>query len=210
MDGYGLVLDIPKELETMQLPSSELLNFYLLRGKRIFYIDYDIDIDILQIQREIIRINFEDYGKPVNERIPIKILIDSNGGLLSETMALVATIEQSQTPVYTINVAGAYSGGCLLLISGHRRFAMPYSKALIHSGNGELSGTHEQIVAQTKKYEREIKVMGDYICSHTKITPKFYAKKKNDEWYLDVNEQIEYGLVDEQVKNLYDLLYCED
>lgn len=206
MDNYNCVIDIPAPLENLQLPSPELLNYYKLREKRVFYVDYDIDVGILELQREIIRINLEDSDIPIEQRTPIKILIDSNGGYLSESMSLAATIEMSKTPIYTINVAGAYSGGCILLMAGHKRFAMPYSKALIHTGNGELGGTHEQVMAQSQKYEKEIKNMGDFICSHSKIDFKTYKKKKNQEWYLDVSEQIQYGIVDEEIINLFDLI----
>ena len=95
----------------------------------------------------------------------------------------------------------------MILISGHKRFALPYSKALVHTGSGGLSGTHEQVMAQSKKYEKEIKVMGDFICAHTKIDSKLYNKNKAKEWYLDTDEQLKYGLVDEVVTNLYDFLY---
>ena len=199
-------IEIPAPLENLQLPSIGLFNDYILREKRIFYIDYEIDINILDLQREIIRINFEDSKIPVEERVPIKILIDTIGGNLAETMSLVSTIEMSKTPIYTINAAEAYSGGCMILMSGHKRYAMPYSIALIHTGNGELNGTHEQVMAQSQQYAKQIKNVGDFICSHTKINEKIYKKKKEQDWYLDLNQQIQYGIVDEEVSNLYDIL----
>lgn len=202
----NLILDIPCGLENLQLPSCELLNFYELREKRIFYIDYDIDISILDIQREIIRINISDSDIPIEERKPIKILIDSQGGWLSETMSLAATIQMSKTPIWTINIADAYSGAAVLLISGHKRFAMPYSRALIHTGSGDLGGTHEQVLAQTKKYEKQVKTMGEFIVNNTKIDSKLYNKKKKDEWYLTDEEQLNYGLVDEIITNIFDIL----
>ena len=210
MDDYGIKLDLPVELENLQLPAPELVNFYSLRQQRIFYVDYEIDMSILELQREIIRINLEDMKLPIEKRKPIKILIDSVGGYLNETMSLVATIEMSKTPIYTVNMGGAYSGGCILLMAGHKRYAMPYSKALIHTGNGELGGTHEQVMAQSEKYEKEIKAMGDFICSHSKIDAKTYKKKKSQEWYLDTEGQINYGVVDEIVSDIFELLYNED
>ncbi len=209
MDGFTIDVPIPESLENLQLPAPELLNTYCLNEYRIIYIDYDIDISILQVQRQIILYNLQDKESnvPVEERKPIKILIDSPGGYLSETMSLIAVIEQSETPIWTFNIAEAYSGGSMILISGHKRFALPYSKALVHTGSGGLSGTHEQVMAQSKKYEKEVKVMGDFICSHTKIDSKLYSKNKAKEWYLDTEEQLKYGLVDEVVTNLFDYLY---
>lgn len=205
-DIYQLEFPIPESLENLQLPDPSLLNDYLLDNERIIYIDYEIDMSIINVQKRIILFNLEDKNVPIEKREPIKLLLDCPGGLLSETMSLIATIEMSKTPIWTINMADAYSGGSMILISGHRRFAMPYSKALIHTGSGGMGGTHEQVMAQSKKYEKEVKVMGDFIVNHTKIDSKTYNKKKKDEGYLTDKEQLEYGLVDEIVGNIFDLL----
>ena len=39
--------------------------------------------------------------------------------------------------------------------------------------------------------------MGKYILQQTKIDEKTYKKNKNKDWYLDAEEQIKYGIVDE-------------
>lgn len=205
-DIYQIGVPIPNNLENLQLPDPSLLNSYCLDEERIIYIDYEIDMSILEVERRIIRFNLEDKDVPIENRKPIKLLLDCPGGLLSETMSLVATIEMSKTPIWTINMADAYSGGSMILISGHKRFAMPYSIALIHTGNSDMAGTYEQVMAQSKKYEKEVKVMGDFIINHTKIDSKMYNKKKKDDWYLTDKEQLEYGLVDEIVGNIFDLL----
>ena len=197
-----------EDLANLQLPSPELLNEYRLASERIIYIDFEINLSILQIQRQIILYNLEDADKdiPIEKRKPIKLLLDCPGGYLSETMSLIATIKMSKTPVWTINMADAYSGGAMILISGHKRYAMPYSKALVHTGQSELGGTHEQVMAQSKKYEKEVKAMGDFIVANTKIDQKLYNKKKSAEWYLTDKEQVEYGLVDGIVDNIFDIL----
>ncbi len=200
-------LDVPDYIENMQLPSNELLNFYALKEKRIFYIDFEIDITILEIQREIILINLQDSNIPIDRRTPIKLLIDSPGGFLSETMSLIATIQMSKTPVWTINVSSAYSGAAGLLISGSRRFAMPYSRAMIHTGQAELGGTYEQVEAQQREYKYQVERMGTFIINNTNIDAKLYKKNtKGQDWYMDDGEQLKYGLVDEIVGNIFDLL----
>lgn len=208
MDLILLDESIPEDVANLQLPDPNLLNEYRLLEDRIIYIDYEIDLSILQVQRQIILFNKmdEDKGIPIEKRVPIKLLIDCPGGFLSETMSLATTIQMSRTPVWTINIADACSGGCILLLAGQKRFAMPYSKALIHTGSGGMGGTHEQVIAQTKNYEREVKMMGDFIVAHTSIDAKLYAKKKKDEWYMTGEEQLKYGLVDEMIQNLFDIL----
>ncbi len=190
--------------------SSPLDVIYDLRmiNERIIYIDNDIDISTLKVQKQIININLEDSKNniPLEQRKPIKILIDCIGGNLCESMSLAITIQQSITPVWTINIANAYSGGALLLISGKKRFALPFSKAMIHSGSGEFEGTYEQILEQIEKYKKDVTEMMNYILSNTTIKPELFEKNRAIDWYMDDNEQLVYGLVDEITTNLFALL----
>ena len=199
-------LILPKDVENLQLPDPGLLDYYKLAENRIFYVDYEIDMGILDLQRSIILINLEDRDYPIEERLPIKILIDSPGGLLSETMSVVSTIIQSKTPVITINVADAYSGGALLLLSGHKRYALPYSKAMLHTGSGGTSGTFEQTEEQQKNYKRQVEDMGKYILERTSMDKKVFNRNKAKDWYFMPDEQVKYGLVHEITENIYDII----
>lgn len=201
-----LKLALPTNLENMQLPAPEMVNYWQLAENRIFYVDYEIDVSILEIQKAIININIADKGIDPADRIPIKILIDSPGGLLAETMSVAATIAMSKTPVITVNMAEAYSGGSILLMAGHTRYAMPYSKALIHSGQGGTCGTYEQTVEQQKNYKRQVEDMGQFILERTGMDEKIYKKNKTKEWFLMPEEQIQYGVVHTIVTDLDEIL----
>ena len=118
------MLDImlPENLENMQLPAPELVNYYRLAENRIFYVDFEIDMSILEIQKAIICINVADRNVPTEQRVPIKVFIDSVGGLLVESMSLASVMAMSKTPVITVNIGEAYSGGAILLLAGHKRY----------------------------------------------------------------------------------------
>lgn len=189
-------------LKNSILPCVDEVNVWKLAENRVFYLDYDIDETVFEIQRAIINFNIEDSELDVDNRVPIKILIDSPGGNLDETMALASTITMSKTPVYTINVGIAYSGAGVILMAGHKRFAFPYSRALIHTGSGCLTGTFEQTETAQKNYKKQVDEMGKFILSHSSIDDKTYKKYKNQDWYLDSSEQIKYGITDEILTSL--------
>ena len=203
-----LYIDIPMPDGVPEgvLPEPGLLSDYRLAESRIHYIDYQIDVSILDIQRQIILYNLEDKDIPIEQREPIKLLIDSPGGLLVESMSLANVIKMSKTPVWTFNIAVAYSGAALLLMSGHKRYALPNSTAMIHTGDCELGGTYEQVEAQSKKYQKIVADMGTFILENTSIDQKLYRKNKAKDWYMDCKEQLDYGLVDEIVSNLFEIL----
>lgn len=190
-----LQIELPEHLEDIKLPSPELLSYWRLAENRIFYIDYEIDESVLEIQRNILLINMSDKDIKPEDRKPIKILIDSPGGLLSETMSLASTIMMSKTPVITINIAEAHSGGCLLLLAGHKRYTFPYAKAMIHTGSGTVSGSFEQTEQAQKIYKKQVDEMGTYILERSKMDEKVYKRNKSKDWYMDADEQVQNGIV---------------
>lgn len=199
-------LAIPQSVENLQLPSPELLDYYKNYENRIFWVDGEIDETIMDLSKMIIECNREDQGIAVSARKPIKVFISSCGGLLDETMALVRLIGISKTPIITINACYAYSAASLILISGHKRYAMPGTKCLFHSGSGGASGTFDQVQAATDDYKKLVKQMQDYILSKTKINSKLFGKKKAYDWYLDTDEMLEHGVVDKIVEDIDEII----
>ena len=202
------MLDIllPDNVENLQLPNPELLNYYRLAENRIFYVDFEIDMSILEIQKAIININMADKNIPIEKRLPIKIFIDSMGGLLVESMSLATIMTMSKTPVITVNIGEAYSGGAILLLAGHKRYALPYSKALLHTGSGSVGGTFEQTEQAQKNYKKQVAEMGEFILKRSGMDEKLYKKNKTKDWYLDANEQVNTGLVHAIVTDLDEIL----
>ena len=191
----------------MQLPDPALVNYYRLADKRMFYIDYEIDEKVLEIQKEILQINIADKNISPSDRTPIIIFLDTPGGLLAETMSLAQTIIMSNTPVITVNIGMAYSGGALLLLAGHKRYALKYSKAMIHTGstNG-LCGTYEQTEAAQKFYKKQIDKMGEYILERTNIDERTFRKNRAKDWYMTEEEQVQYGIVDKTLESLDEII----
>jgi ATP-dependent Clp protease protease subunit len=190
----------------MQLPAPEMVNYWRLAENRTFYIDYEIDTGVLEIQKAIININREDKGKPVEKRIPIKIFIQSPGGCLYSTYSLVDTILASVTPVITVNMGIALSGGFLLFIAGSKRYCLSRSQAMLHTGSTGVQGTFEQVEESQKTYRKQIQQMGEYILSRTKIDQKTFSKNKSKDWYFDAAEQVEYGIADSILNSLDEII----
>lgn len=197
---------LPENLETMQLPAPESVLFYHNRDNRTFWIDYDIDVSVLDIAKWIIQINREDAGIPVEQRKPIRLLIFSYGGDGAACFSLLDTIAMSKTPVYTYNMGIAMSAGFLILLAGHKRFCTLRSTALAHSGSGGTSGSYESTEAQMKDYKHFVQAMRDYIIERTNIDTKLMNKKKSQEWYIYAEEQVQLGICDKIINSIDDIL----
>lgn len=207
MDENIQVLDImiPPEAD-VKLPNPELVHYYKDYDDRKIYIDFDIDDSLFEVTKQILDYNRKDSGTPAEKRKPITIYVMSYGGDLYQAYALISTILSSTTPIYTVNMGVAMSAGLLILLAGHKRFAMKYSTAMIHSGSGGAQGTYEQMEEQQKNYKKLIDQMRAYILERTKIDSKLFTKQKSKDWYICDKEQVELGIVDELVTNLDSIL----
>ena len=201
-----LVVAIPKTVENVQLPSPELINYYRDVEERVFYIDDQIDENLLELSKEIIRFNRLDKNIPVEERKPVKIFIDTPGGDVFVMWSFIKLIEISKTPVYTINMCCAYSAGADILAAGHKRFAMPGTSVLIHSGSCYYGGTQEQAESMKKFGDKLTKNVTDYFLSRTKVDPKIFKKKAPYDWYLDENEALENGIIDAIITDIDEIV----
>ena len=191
-----------------QLPDPYLLNYYESVDNRILWIDSAVSEDTIEIAKKIVRWNSEDDDAsiPVENRMPIKLYIASGGGDAYAMLVVLDAILSSQTPVYTVNMGLAASAACVLLIAGHKRFAMPHSHALWHSGSGGLSGTMEQLQSATKHFDTMDAQLQDLFLSKTKIDLKTYKKQKDKDWYFTADQMLDGGLVDVIVSSINEIL----
>lgn len=202
----GMLLAIPESVENMQLPSPELLTYYKDEKDRILWIEGEINDALFELSKLIIGYNKEDKNVPVEKRKPIKIFINSNGGDLDSTLAFIGLMNISKTPIWTIDACWAYSAAGLILMAGHKRFALPNTECLIHSGSGQLGGSYEQTAEQMKNYKYLVDKMRDFILSKTKIDQKLFKKQSTKDWYIYTDEMLSLGIVDEIINDL-DILF---
>lgn len=202
----NVLLSIPTSIANMQLPDPDLRDFYQYEQDRVFWVDSEIDENLLSLVKLIVKCNREDKGKPVEERTPIKVFIDSPGGDVCALWTTIKAIEISKTPVYTINYCTAYSAAADLLASGHKRYALPGTSVMVHSGSCMFGGTMEQAENMKKHFDKLGKKVTDYFLAHTKVDPKTFKKKAPGDWYMDEDEALKNGLIDEIIIDL-DTLY---
>lgn len=198
----NVLLQIPESIANLQLPDPDLRDRYLDEQDRIFWVTGEINDGLLDLVRLIIKYNKEDYGKPIADRLPVRVFIDSPGGDVCALWTTIKTIEISKTPVYTINYCTAFSAAADLLAAGHKRYALPGTSVMVHSGSCMFGGTMEQAENMKKHFDKLGKKVTDYFLAHTKIDPKMYKKKAPNDWYMDEEDALQNGLIDEIITDL--------
>lgn len=187
--------DFEEELLSSKLTIDEIFYSKDVKQRKIFIDDINY-LTAFDPVRHILQYNKEDEGVPVEERKPILLYIASNGGSVDAGFEIIDAIKTSRTPVYTINLGFQYSMGCLIGMAGHKRFAMPNAKFLIHDGSNMIWDSGAKAHDTMKFYSKLEERTKNFILSNTKITPEEYDEKYRIEWYMFADEAKEKGLID--------------
>ena len=202
----ALLVGVPDAVANMQLPDPDLRDFYRDEADRIFWLDTNVDDNTLDLVKMIIRCNREDKSKAVADRIPIKVMINSAGGDVQVMLTIIKTIKISKTPVYTIVFSSAMSAAAEILAAGHKRYAMPGTCVMVHSGSCSYGGTMEQAESCKKYVDSLTKRATEEFVANTNIDAKTLKKKGASDWYMDETEALAKGVVDEIITDL-DILF---
>lgn len=191
---------------TLQLPDPELLTYYKHLSYRKIWLDFNVDEYMLEVVRNIMLWNIEDNGRPVEERTPIWLYLFNYGGSLDLMWMITDVIQQSVTPVYTVNMGQCSSAAALIFMSGHRRFMLPSATVLIHEGQNQIGGDAVKVIDQAETYKIMIKKMREFIIAHTQIPQSTLSRKKNNDWELDSASCLKYGICDRIVGSMSEII----
>lgn len=183
--------------------------FYLqdLKERKLF-LTSDIDQStVFDLVRHIMRFNSEDESSLENDdelpawirspgRRPIILYVASNGGDIDAGFELIDAIENSKTPVYTVNLGNAYSMAMLVCLAGHKRFAAKHSKFLLHDGSNYIYNSSAKAQDQMRFQSKVEDSIREFVLSKSRITGEEYDDKLRVEWYMFADEAKEKGFID--------------
>jgi len=201
----NVLLSIPTSVANLQLPDPSLRDHYLDEQDRIYWLDTQIDDSTLELVKYIFRCNKEDMGKPIAERKRILVMIDSPGGSVEVLASLIGATKNSKTPIWTCCYCTAYSAAADYLACGHKRFAFPMTNMMFHAGSACYQGSQNDINSAKKFFDGMSKRITTEVTSRTKFDNKFLKKLKTDDIYMNEEEALKYGVIDEIVTD-FDVL----
>ena len=202
----NVLIGVPEPIANLQLPDPELRDYFRDEQDRIYWLGAVIDDTTLDLVKFIFRCNKEDNGKPVEERKRILIMIDSPGGSVEILSSIIGAIKISKTPCWTCCYCTAFSAAADLLACGHKRFALPMTSMMFHAGSACYQGSQNDVDKAKKFFDNMGKRINDEVNSRTKFDAKFLRKLKTDDMYMNEEEALQLGVVDEIVTNM-DVLY---
>lgn len=203
--GYVLDKDIT-EYYYAYLSNKEITSFDKLTEisditNRNLYVLGDITVDTgIAIETMIRFYNQVDNQLNISpeDRVPIKIWINSGGGALDAAFTVCDVIEMSKTPIITINQGTAASAAALMFLAGHRRITFPHAYFMLHEGSAGISqiDAHKfQAFSDFYKIQRE--QLKQIILEKTNLSEEEYDKRAKDDWWIFATEAIQLKIVDE-------------
>ncbi len=132
----------------------------------------------------------------------ISVYINSPGGSVSSGFAIYDTMQFVGSDVSTICIGMAASMGAFLLSSGTpgKRYALPNADIMIHQPLGGAEGQASDIKIAADRIILLRKKLNKILAKNTKNPLKKIEKDTERDYYLDAEEAVAYGLIDQVIK----------
>ena len=132
----------------------------------------------------------------------ISIYINSPGGSITSGMAIYDTMNYIQSDVSTICVGMAASMAAFLLSSGKfgKRYCLENAEVMIHQPLGGAQGQATEIKIAAERIIKLKNKLNRILASNTNKTIKKIEKDTERDYFMDSDEALEYGIIDEVLK----------
>ena len=168
--------------------------YSLLLKERIIFLGTPIDDQVANvIVAQLLFLNREDSERE------IQMYINSPGGVIYSGLAIYDTMQLISNPISTVAVGVTASFGTVLLTAGTkgRRYALPNATIHMHQPLGGAQGQATDIEIQTKQILRLRTLLNDIMSKHTGKTVDVIKQDTERDFYLDAQQAVDYGLVDQ-------------
>ena len=169
-----------------------------LLKERIIFIGTAIDDNVANlIIAQLLFLQSEDPTKDIN------IYVNSPGGSVTAGLAIYDTMQFVKPDVCTYCLGQAASMGSLLLAAGTKgkRFALPYSRIMIHQPWGGAQGSASDISIQAKEILRMKEELTRILTNRSSQPYQRVEKDCDRDFFMSAQEAKDYGLVDEVLTN---------
>ncbi len=164
----------------------------LLKERIIFIGDIITSHLASSVVAQLLFLDGEDSERDIN------IYINSPGGTVSAGLAIYDTMQFLKADIATFCMGSAASMAAVLLASGAKgkRNILPHARVMIHQPVGGVQGQASDIEIEAREIIKLRKQLNDILAKHTGQPEKRISKDSDRNFWMDPEQAIEYGLVD--------------
>ena len=163
---------------------------------RIIFLGGPIDDNVANVViAQLLFLESEDPDKDIH------LYINSPGGVVTAGLAIYDTMQYIKPDVSTICIGQAASMGSVLLAAGAKgkRYALPYSRIMIHQPLGGAQGQSTDIQIQAREILRIRDILTEILKEHTGQSIETLMADTERDNFMSAVEAKNYGLIDEVI-----------
>jgi ATP-dependent Clp protease protease subunit len=160
---------------------------------RIIFLGGEIDDYIANLViAQLLFLEAEDPSKD------IYLYINSPGGVMTDGLAIYDTMHHIRPDVATICVGFAASMAALLLAAGApgKRYALPYSRVMIHQPLGGARGQATNIEIHAREILRLKEIVQEILVRHTGQPHERVQQDIERDYFMSSHQALDYGIID--------------
>jgi len=184
---------VPMVIEKSQFGERAYDIYSRLLKERIIFLGGPIDDDVANLViAQLLFLESEDAKKDIS------LYINSPGGSVTATLAMVDTMNHVKPAVSTVCVGMAASGGAILLSAGEKgkRFALPNAEIMIHQPHGGAEGQATDIEITAKQILKLRANLNRILAKNTGQKLEKIEKDVERDFFMTADEAKKYGIVD--------------
>lgn len=184
---------IPTVIEKSQFGERAYDIYSRLLKERIIFLGGPIDDDVANIViAQLLFLQSESSGEDV------KLYINSPGGSVTATLAILDTMQHIAPDVATFCVGQAASGAAILLSGGKKgkRYALPNSRVMIHQPLGGVEGQATDIQIHAEEILKIKDRLNEILSSLSGRSKKQVEQDTERDRFMTADEAKKYGIID--------------
>ena len=186
----------PYILEEREMRATQIDIFSRLMRDRILWVAGQVDdrmSTIVQAQLMFL----DNTGKE-----DITMHVDSPGGSVKSGLSMVDVMNYIACDIRTVNTGMAASMGSVLLGAGTKgkRSSLRFSRTMLHQSSGGFRGNIQDAEIDMKEWSKINNTLFELLGEYCGKTTKQVMKDASRDLWLDSQEALEYGIIDEIVK----------
>ena len=188
---------IPMVIESSARGERAFDIYSLLLRERIVMLGMPINDQVDNVTiAQLLYLELEDQDKDIS------LYINCPGGIIASGLAIYDTMQLIRPDGSTICVGMAASMGTVLLCAGAKgkRYALPHSTIHMHQAFGGAQGYASDIEIAAREIMRVQEMIRNILVNHTGQTMEKIAHDSDRDFYLNSEQAVEYGLIDEVLR----------
>jgi ATP-dependent Clp protease protease subunit len=176
--------------------------YSLLLKERIIFLGTAIEENVANlVVAQLLYLDSENHS-------PINLYVNCPGGVVYAGFAIYDTMKMVKSPVSTIAVGFSGSMGTVILSAGTKghRYALPHATVHMHPAGGGAKGYTEDVRIAYMEQERIQNQLFYLIGKHTNHKQEEIEEMFRRDRFMNAAEAKEYGLVDEVLGDIDDLI----